>query len=103
MGAGFIEARGVSVPVMGSFDEPDGNKVGRISPASIRAAALSLLRPGGLAAIDNVLWSGKVVETAPEDPDIRAIQTLNAALKDDSRVTISMLSLGDGLTLARKR
>jgi maleate isomerase len=44
MGAGFIEARGVSVPVMGSFNEPDDNKVGRISPASIRAAALSLGR-----------------------------------------------------------
>jgi caffeoyl-CoA O-methyltransferase len=65
--------------------------------------ALSLLRPGGLVAIDNVLWSGKVVEAAPEDPDTRAIQTLNGALKDDSRVTISMLTLGDGLTLARKR
>jgi caffeoyl-CoA O-methyltransferase len=64
--------------------------------------ALALLRPGGLAAIDNVLWGGKVVEDAP-DPDTRAIQALNATLKDDSRVTISLLPLGDGLTLARKR
>ncbi len=65
--------------------------------------ALALLRPGGLVAIDNVLWGGKVAEKAPADPDTRAIQALNAALKDDSRVTISLLPLGDGLTLAKKR
>ncbi len=64
---------------------------------------LLLLRPGGLAAIDNVLWKGKVVEAAPGDPDTQAIQALNAKLKHDSRVTISLLPLGDGLTLARKR
>jgi caffeoyl-CoA O-methyltransferase len=64
---------------------------------------LTLLRPGGLAAIDNVLWDGKVIEADSEDPDTRAIQALNAKLKDDDRVTISLLPLGDGLTLARKR
>jgi caffeoyl-CoA O-methyltransferase len=66
-------------------------------------AALALLRPGGLVAIDNVLWDGKVLESAPGDPDTQAIQALNAKLKDDPRVTISLLPLGDGLTLARKR
>ncbi len=65
--------------------------------------ALALLRPGGLVAIDNVLWNGKVADEAPADPDTRAIQALNAKLKDDSRVTISLLPLGDGLTLAKKR
>ncbi len=65
--------------------------------------ALALLRPGGLAVIDNVLWDGKVVEEAAHDPDTRAIQALNAKLKDDPRVTVSLLPLGDGLTLARKR
>ncbi len=65
--------------------------------------ALTLLRPGGLIAVDNVLWNGKVVEASPDDSDTRAIQALNAKLKDDSRVTISLLPLGDGLTLARKR
>jgi caffeoyl-CoA O-methyltransferase len=65
--------------------------------------ALRLLRPGGLIAIDNVLWSGKVADKAASDPDTRAIQALNAALKDDSRVTLSLLPLGDGLTLAIKR
>jgi caffeoyl-CoA O-methyltransferase len=66
-------------------------------------AALALLRPGGLVAIDNVLWDGKVLESAPGDPDTQAIQALNTKLKDDPRVTISLLPLGDGLTLARKR
>jgi caffeoyl-CoA O-methyltransferase len=66
-------------------------------------AALTLLRPGGLVAIDNVLWDGKVLEFAPGDPDTQAIQALNAKLKDDPRVTISLLPLGDGLTLAKKR
>ncbi len=65
--------------------------------------ALTLLRPGGLIAIDNVLWSGKVAEKTADDPDTQAIQALNATIKDDSRVTISLLPLGDGLTLARKR
>jgi caffeoyl-CoA O-methyltransferase len=65
--------------------------------------ALRLLRPGGLIAIDNVLWSGKVADKTASDPDTRAIQALNTALKDDSRVTLSLLPLGDGLTLARKR
>ncbi len=65
--------------------------------------ALALLRPGGLIAIDNVLWGGKVLEEAPGDPDTQAIQALNATIKDDPRVTISLLPLGDGLTLARKR
>jgi caffeoyl-CoA O-methyltransferase len=65
--------------------------------------ALALLRPGGLIAIDNVLWNGKVADKAATDPDTRAIRALNATVKDDSRVTISLLPIGDGLTLARKR
>ena len=92
---------------------PGGGQAGRFDFAFIDAdkvnydgyyeRVLSLLRPGGLAAIDNVLWSGKVVEAGPGDPDTQAIRALNAKLKHDSRVTISLLPLGDGLTLARKR
>jgi caffeoyl-CoA O-methyltransferase len=92
---------------------PGGGQAGRFDFAFIDAdkvnyddyyeRVLLLLRPGGLAAIDNVLWDGKVVEVAPTDPDTQAIQALNAKLKHDSRVTISLLPLGDGLTLARKR
>ncbi|MGZ7459019.1 class I SAM-dependent methyltransferase [Pseudomonas sp. Ma2-10] len=65
--------------------------------------ALRLLRVGGLAVFDNTLWSGRVLEDNPESDDTRAIQALNRALKDDSRVDLSLLPLGDGLTLCRKR
>ena len=63
---------------------------------------LKLLRVGGLIAIDNTLWSGKVAVPA-EDADTAALQALNMKLYADSRVDISMLPIGDGLTLARKR
>ncbi|MEB0227544.1 class I SAM-dependent methyltransferase [Pseudomonas sp. 10S4] len=65
--------------------------------------ALRLLRVGGLAVFDNTLWSGRVLEENPESADTRAIQVLNRALKDDVRVDLSMLPIGDGLTLCRKR
>ncbi|PQP06470.1 SAM-dependent methyltransferase [Pseudomonas frederiksbergensis] len=65
--------------------------------------ALRLLRIGGLAVFDNTLWSGRVLEANPESEDTRAIQALNRALKDDSRVDLSLLPLGDGLTICRKR
>lgn len=63
---------------------------------------LALVRPGGLIAIDNVLWSGRVAHPAT-DPDTAAIQRLNARLLGDERVDLSMVPIGDGLTLARKR
>jgi predicted O-methyltransferase YrrM len=65
--------------------------------------ALRLLRVGGLALFDNTLWSGRVLESSPESADTRAIQALNLALKEDVRVDLSLLPLGDGLTLCRKR
>ncbi|AZC52434.1 MULTISPECIES: class I SAM-dependent methyltransferase [Pseudomonas] len=66
-------------------------------------SALRLLRVGGLAVFDNTLWSGRVLEENPQSEDTRAIQALNRALKDDPRVDLSLLPLGDGLTLCRKR
>ncbi|WMN16193.1 class I SAM-dependent methyltransferase [Pseudomonas piscis] len=65
--------------------------------------ALRLLRTGGLVVFDNTLWSGRVLEVAPASEDTRAIQALNRALKDDPRIDLSLLPLGDGLTLCRKR
>lgn len=64
--------------------------------------ALTLLRPGGVIAIDNVLWSGSVAD--PDDTDKRtvALKEFNQKLHQDSRVDISMLSIADGLSLALK-
>lgn len=62
-----------------------------------------LLRAGGLIAIDNVLWSGRVADPAAVDADTMALRTLNATLRGDERFDLSMLPLGDGLTLLRKR
>ena len=63
---------------------------------------LKLLRYGGLIAIDNTLWSGKVAAPST-DADTQALQALNIKLHRDERVDMSMLPIGDGLTLARKR
>jgi caffeoyl-CoA O-methyltransferase len=64
---------------------------------------LKLVRAGGLIAVDNVLWGGEVANPAVDDKDTRAIRALNDQLKSDSRVSVSMVPIGDGLTLARKR
>ncbi len=65
--------------------------------------ALKLLRVGGLIAIDNTIWSGKVADEKEQEADTIAIRKLNAKLKDDQRITLSMLTVGDGLSLAMKR
>ena len=64
---------------------------------------ISLLRPGGLLAIDNVLWGGDVVRPEADDHDTQAIRALNALAHDDERVDLSMVPIADGLTLVRKR
>ena len=63
---------------------------------------LALLRPGGLIAVDNVLWGGSVIQADKQDTDTVAIRRFNEQIKQDKRVDISMLPIGDGLTLARK-
>ena len=64
---------------------------------------LRLLRPGGLLAFDNVFWGGTVADPTADDPETRALKRLNRALHDDPRVDLSMVPIGDGLTLLRKR
>lgn len=64
---------------------------------------LKLLRPGGLIAIDNTLWSGRVADPTERDADTVALQKLNDKLHRDERVDLSLLPIGDGLTLVRKR
>ena len=63
---------------------------------------LTLLRTGGLVLVDNVLWSGNVADETDRSEDTVALRAFNARLKDDTRVEISMLPVGDGLTIARK-
>jgi predicted O-methyltransferase YrrM len=65
--------------------------------------ALELLRPGGLIMVDNVLWSGRVLDETDQTPDTVALRAFNKKLLGDSRVTLSMIPLGDGVTLALKR
>lgn len=65
--------------------------------------SLQLVRPGGLIAIDNVLWSGRVAEPNETDNRTNAIRALNAKLHHDDRITLSLVPIADGLTLALKR
>ena len=65
--------------------------------------ALALIRVGGLIAVDNVLWSGSVADPAKRDADTRAIRALNVKLHGDERVSLSLVPVGDGLSLARRR
>ena len=65
--------------------------------------ALALLRQGGLMVIDNVLWSGAVADPEQQDADTSALRALNAKLHGDQRVSLSLLPVSDGITLARKR
>jgi len=63
---------------------------------------LALLRKGGLIVVDNTLWSGAVADPAKDDGDTRAIRAFNDAVHRDTRVAVSMLPIGDGVTLALK-
>jgi len=64
---------------------------------------LKLIRPGGLIAIDNTIWSGRVADPNESDKDTVALRQLNEKLYRDERVALSMLSIGDGVTLAMKK
>jgi len=64
---------------------------------------LALLRPGGLVLVDNTLWSGRVADPEVGDEDTVALRHFNEVLHRDERVDLSLLPMGDGLTLARKR
>jgi predicted O-methyltransferase YrrM len=62
-----------------------------------------LLRSGGLAAYDNVFWDGGVIDESLQDDDVGGVRRLNERLAADERVSIAMLPIADGVTLARKR
>lgn len=89
-------------PDRGSYDFlfVDADKTGY---ARYFEFGLELLRPGGLMVFDNVLWGGRVADPADNDADTVAIRELNRRLRQDERVDICLVPIGDGLTLARKR
>jgi predicted O-methyltransferase YrrM len=88
-------------PGPGSFDFAfvDADKTGY---DGYYEACLTLLRPGGLIAFDNMLWGGAVADPTKNDPDTVALRALNLKVRDDSRVTSCLVSIGDGVLLARK-
>ena len=61
------------------------------------------MRRGGLVLIDNVLWGGAVADPAEADRDTQALRALNARMKDDRRIDLVLLAVGDGMTCALKR
>jgi caffeoyl-CoA O-methyltransferase len=86
----------------GSFDLAfiDADKVGY---DDYYEGALKLLRAGGVIMIDNVLWGGEIANPAVQDADTLALRKLNDKIMTDTRVDVSMVPIGDGVTLVRKR
>jgi predicted O-methyltransferase YrrM len=86
----------------GSFDLAfiDADKTGY---ADYYEQCLALLRPGGLIVVDNVLWNGRVLDAATADEDTCAIRAFNRRIHKDARVDLSLVPIGDGLSLLRKR
>jgi len=66
-------------------------------------ACLRLVRPGGLIAIDNVLWSGAIADPDNKTASTLALKALNAKVRVDTRVDFCLLPIGDGVTLVRRR
>lgn len=64
---------------------------------------LGLVRPGGLILLDNMLWSGAVADPAATDADTMALKALNRKIRDDRRVACSMVPIGDGVMMCRRR
>jgi caffeoyl-CoA O-methyltransferase len=78
----------------------DADKTGYLS---YYERLIELVRPGGLIVVDNTLWSGKVANPSYRDADTVALREFNDVLHADPRIDLSLLPLGDGLTLARRR
>jgi O-methyltransferase len=87
---------------IGSFDFAfiDADKPGYIG---YYERIIDLLRPGGLVAVDNTLWSGKLADPDVDDEDTNALRAFNDHVHADARVDLALLPVGDGLTLLRKR
>ncbi|MDX1514910.1 MAG: class I SAM-dependent methyltransferase [Gammaproteobacteria bacterium] len=66
-------------------------------------SCLELIRPGGLIAVDNTLWSGRVIDSTDQSADTMAIREFNEFVKNDTRIELSLVPIGDGLSIALKR
>jgi predicted O-methyltransferase YrrM len=75
----------------------------KLNYANYYERALTLLRPGGLVAIDNVLWHGRLVDPDNRTPETLAMRQFNRSVGADERVWVSMVTIADGLTLAMKK
>jgi predicted O-methyltransferase YrrM len=64
---------------------------------------LQLIRPGGVILFDNVLWGGDVADPEKDDAETRAIRELNTVLHRDERISLSLVPIGDGLSIALRR
>lgn len=95
-------ARLVSAGAAGTFDFAfvDADKE---NYASYFDSCLTLLRPGGVIAFDNALWGGSVADPSDERASTVAVRELNRRVVSDARVSSSLLPIGDGLLLVRKR
>ena len=100
-------------PAVGTLDKMIADKVEPFDIAFIDAdksnydayyeRCLQLVRTGGLILCDNMLWSGRVVDKNEHDEDTDALRALNAKAGKDERVDVALLSVGDGILIARKR
>jgi caffeoyl-CoA O-methyltransferase len=93
---GLLAAGGAASYDFAFLDADKGNY------AAYYERMLDLLRPGGLLAIDNVLWGGRVIDPAEDDESTQALRDLNERIAADTRVQLAMLPVGDGLSLVRK-
>lgn len=91
-------AQGESETFDFAFIDADKNNYG-----NYYEKCLILLRQGGLIAVDNVLWNGKVADLKDQDKLTKAIRNFNQKLAEDDRIDLSLITIGDGLTLARKK
>jgi predicted O-methyltransferase YrrM len=100
-------------PAIATLDKMIADKVAPFDIAFIDAdktnydayyeRCLQLVRPGGLILCDNMLWSGRVIDKNEHDADTDALRTLNAKAGKDERVDVALLSVGDGILVARRR
>lgn len=92
-----LQAAGLTAQVDLGFIDADKENY-----RSYYESMLTLVRPGGLILVDNVLWGGSVIDPENTKPSTLAIQNFNALVADDHRVDIAMVPIGDGLTFVRK-